>query len=89
MENLGFIINYSKSLLIPTQEIDFLGFTMNSVTMESNLLGGKMRPETKTLQEIEEPRALTLSRLLGKLNLATKAIPPVPFFTGTYSYVSR
>ena len=29
LENLGFIINYPKSLLDPTQEIDYLGFTIN------------------------------------------------------------
>lgn len=34
LENLGFIINHPKSLLNPTQEIDFLGFTINSRIMD-------------------------------------------------------
>ena len=30
LENLGFVINYPKSQLKPTQMIDFLGFTVDS-----------------------------------------------------------
>ena len=30
LEPLGFVINYQKSVLEPTQRIDFLGFTINS-----------------------------------------------------------
>ena len=38
LENLGFVINYPKSQLTPTQEIEFLGFVINSNTMELKLL---------------------------------------------------
>ena len=34
LENLGFVINHSKSELTPTQEIEFLGFTVNSTRGE-------------------------------------------------------
>ncbi len=34
LENLGFVINYPRSQLEPTQEIEFLGFVVNSQTME-------------------------------------------------------
>ena len=84
LENLGFIINYPKSLLTPTQEIEFLGLMVNSVTMEIKMPGEKIkqiRLETKKLQETNTcMQALTLSRLLGKLNHATQAIPPAPLF---------
>ncbi len=33
LENLGFVINYPKSQLEPTQEIKFLGFVVISQTM--------------------------------------------------------
>ena len=33
LESLGFLINYEKSILIPTQKIQFLGLLMVSVKM--------------------------------------------------------
>lgn len=83
LENLGFIINLPKSLLDPTQEIDFLGFTVNSVTMEIKVPGSKIkqvRQEAKKLLEADTCTALTLSRFLGKLNHVAQAIPPAPLF---------
>ena len=50
LENLGFIINYPKSLLTPTQELNFLGFLINSAghanqdawrKNQADTLGGK------------------------------------------------
>lgn len=35
--SLGFILNLEKSILIPTQNITFLGFTFNSVLMTLGL----------------------------------------------------
>ena len=43
LENLGFIINHPKSVMTPSQEIDFLGFTVNSTTMEIKLPGEKIK----------------------------------------------
>jgi hypothetical protein len=83
LENLGFIINYPKSLLTPTQEIQFLGFVISSNTMEIRLPGEKIkqiRQDTRKLLETPIPQALALSRLLGKLNHAAQAIPPAPLF---------
>ena len=83
LENLGFIINHPKSLLDPTQEIDFLGFMINSETMEIKMPGEKIkhiRLEAKKLQEKDSCQAIALSRLLGKLNHASQAIPPAPLF---------
>ena len=83
LENLGFIINFPKSLLEPTREIEFLGFTLNSMSMEIKVPGNKIkqiRLEAKKLQDTEACKALALSRLLGKLNHVSQAIPPAPLF---------
>ena len=83
LENLGFIINYPKSLLTPTQEIQFLGFVISSNTMEIRIPGEKIkqiRQDTRKLLETPIPQALALSRLLGKLNHAAQAVPPAPLF---------
>ena len=43
IKNLGFIINSNKSLLTPTQEIEFLGMVVNSQTMDLELPEEKSR----------------------------------------------
>jgi len=34
LENLGFIINSKKTILVPSQEIEFLGIIVNSISMD-------------------------------------------------------
>ena len=83
LENLGFVVNYPKSQQNPTQEIDFLGFTVNSVNFTIKLPAEKIkktRSEAKTLLKKTVHSAIAISRLLGKLNHAAQAIPPAPLF---------
>ena len=64
LENLGFVLNYPKSQLIPTQEIEFLGFVVNSTTMELKLPGEKVkkiRSETGKVLQSQTITALMLS----------------------------
>ena len=35
LENMGFIIGYKKCVLEPTQQIEFLGFTVYCISSES------------------------------------------------------
>ena len=81
LENLSFVVNCPKSLLTPTQEINFLGFVVNSAKKEIKMLGKKIRQiclESKKLLGTKYPTALTLSRLLGKFSHAAQAILPAP-----------
>ena len=43
LESLGFIVNYEKSHLVPTQEIEFLGLLVNSKNLTLILPGEKLR----------------------------------------------
>ena len=36
-DSLGFVIHPEKSVLIPTQELEFLGFLLNSISMTIRL----------------------------------------------------
>ena len=47
LENLVFVINQPKSKLLPTQEIEFLGFSINSTAMELKLPGKKIKKVKK------------------------------------------
>ena len=43
LQNLGFTINAKKTLLEPTQAIEFLGFMVDMIAMELSLPGEKMK----------------------------------------------
>ena len=52
LQFLGFIIHPEKSILVPTQEIEFLGFLLNSVEMKIKLTdckSGKINSKIKKL----------------------------------------
>ena len=83
LENTGFIINNKKSLLDPTQEIEFLGMLINSVRLDISLPGGKIkniRQEAQKLFNHPRPSAHLLSQLIGKLNATTPALQMAPLF---------
>ena len=75
-----------KCQLTPTQTIEFLGFTLNSLTMELKLPGEKskkIRLEARKLLKAQQVQARDLSRLIGKMSAAMRAIPPAPLFYRT------
>ena len=83
LENLGFTVNRKKSLTDPTQEIEFLGLITDSIQMELQLPGSKIksiRSDAKTLLQTSQPTAREVSRLLGKLTHASYAMRAAPLF---------
>ena len=83
LENLRFIINSEKSILSPSQEIEFLGMLLNSITMEIKLPREKIkkiRQEAHYLLAIKQPSAQQLCQLLGKLNATNPALQMAPLF---------
>ena len=80
---IGFLINKPKSILEPTQSIEFLRFSVNSVQQELSLPAGKVkkiRAETRHLLEGNQITAKKLSQLLGRLQAATRAVSLAPLF---------
>ena len=84
LECLGFIINMEKSVLIPDQAIEFLGLTVDSISMELRLPPAKIkqiRAETHQIMRMTESTSTcTLACLLGKMNPIVCVIPPALFF---------
>ena len=64
--------------------MEFLGFMVNTVSMELTLQPKKLkkiRAESwKMLGEAEQISARALSRLIGKMNATNQVIPPAPLF---------
>ena len=82
LESLGFIVNYEKSHLVPTQEIEFLGLLVNSKNLTLILPGEKLRKirkRYKQLLEISDLLIRELSKFLGFLLISSiQATFPAP-----------
>ena len=81
LEGLGFIVNYQKSQLKPCQELEFLGFLINSNTLSLQLPGEKLRKIRKKCQQLLDQTTISvreLSKFLGLLTSSIQAIFPAP-----------
>jgi len=77
LKQLGFIINYGKSILTPCKRLEFLGVIVDSNTMTLSLPDNKVLNLTQTCQEAESSKSMTaqnLARLVGKLAATTPAV---------------
>lgn len=81
LEMLGFVVNYQKSQLNPTQSIEFLGFRINSITLNISLPFDKVKSIRRECPKVLENPDITirdLARLLGKLSASIQAVCPAP-----------
>ena len=80
-QRLGFQINWDKSLLIPQQILELLGFIINSLKMTPALPADKLKKIQESCQELIVSRVTTvrkLAKVIGKLTAAVKALLPAP-----------
>ena len=85
LENLGFLVHPEKTVREPTKEIEFLGMIVDSKTRELRLHGQKLKKirleAAKIRDQLATPSAREVSRLLGKFNPVSQAVPPGPLFS--------
>ena len=89
LEGLGFVINYQKSLLIPSQQIEFLGYMVNSVSMSLSLPKDKLKKVQNQCQKLLDNPVTTvreLSKVLGLLSSSIQAVFPAPLH---YRYLQQ
>ena len=58
--SLGFITNLKKSVTVPTQEIQFLVFSLDSQAMKIALPQSKLHSLTRTVREMKEKEQTTV-----------------------------
>ena len=83
LEALGFIVNQEKSHLIPAQELEFLGLSVDSLSLQLKLPNEKIRQIRKEAAQLltrESLSAQQLSQFLGKLNAVSQAMLVAPLF---------
>ena len=89
LENLGFVINLKKSVLSPVQETEFLGMTVDSLTLCLALPGDKVRSirrERECLIANPTTTVRQLAHLLGGLSSSIQAVFPAPLY---YLYLQQ
>ena len=78
---LGFLVNEDKSVPDPTQELEFLGFIINSKAMTLVVTDEKVKyliSQCKTLMESPQITIRQLARIIGVMTSMTPAVLPAP-----------
>ena len=86
---LGFVIHPTKSVLVPTQELEFLGFLLNSILMTIRLLPQKavtVQQACATLLTQDNPTIREVARVIG---LIVSSFPGVQFGELHYRYLEH
>ena len=86
LAQLGFIIHPEKSVLTPTKEITFLGFVLNTNTMQIRLPESKALEVERLCQELidtKEPSIRHVARVIGKIVSTFPAVQYGPLFYRT------
>ena len=81
LESLGLMVNLKKSILTPTQELEFLGFHLCSVTMRLLIPSEKLRKiqqDARHLQDRESVSVREIARFVGKATATMIANPLTP-----------
>ena len=89
LEGLGFVVNYPKSVLIPSQEIEFLGFIVNSLNLSLSLPTDKIKKVRQNCQRLLDNPVVTvweLAKFLGLLSASIQAVFPAPL---NYRYLQH
>ena len=80
-ESLGLRVNRKKSILTPTQELEFLGFFLCSATMRLSIPTEKLRKIQQDARHMLDQQSVTvreIARFVGKTTATTRAIPLAP-----------
>ena len=86
---LGFTVNYLKSVLVPSQQMEFLGSLVNSLDLSLSLPRDKIRKIQSKSQDLLNTPVTTvreLSKFLGPLSSSIQAVFPAPL---RYRYLQQ
>ena len=85
LERLGSIVNFEKSSLEPAQEIEYLGFCLNSADMTITAPKKKLANLTKAIRQLinkwDNCTARMIASVLGKINSMADALFPTRVHT--------
>ncbi|XP_078616244.1 uncharacterized protein LOC144884664 [Branchiostoma floridae x Branchiostoma japonicum] len=83
LTSLGFLLNWEKSQLIPTQKITFLGMVIDSLLLTFSLPEEKVMNLVQTCSSLQGSQQISLrqlARVLGKMTASVLAVLPAPLY---------
>ena len=89
MKRLGFTLNYKKSLLIPSQQIEYLGFIIDSNKMVVKLPLHKIVSIKDKSRNIMTKSVITLRELAAYIGTLVSSFPAVQFGPLHYRHLER
>ena len=78
-DSLGFVIHPEKSVLIPTQELEFLAFLLNSISMTIRLPPSKAAHVKSACENLLSKTKVTIRELAHVIGLLVSSLPGVQF----------
>ena len=78
-DSLGFVIHPEKSVLIPTQELEFLGFLLNGISMTIQLPPSKAAHVKLACENLLLKTKVTIRELAHVIGLLVSSLPGVQF----------
>lgn len=84
LQDLGFVVNMEKSILDPTQRIEFLGILISSTRLSFALPPGKTQFIIDLCKKILEQEVTSLREVASVMGNFTWAIPTIPFAQAHY-----
>ena len=77
LDLLGFLVNYKKSELSPVHRINFLGFTIDSLSMEISLPREKVQSTIQEAQKLIQSERISTRQLAHMIGIFSLTIPAV------------
>jgi hypothetical protein len=87
--SLGFLVNAEKSVFLPSQEIEFLGVIIDSVSLSFSLPPGKVVKVTHMCEKALRADKISLRHLASIMGHFSWAIPTVAFAQAHYRNLQR
>ncbi|CAB3993566.1 reverse transcriptase [Paramuricea clavata] len=81
LQNLGFVINWEKSVLQPSHTMEYLGFVINSLELKLSLPETKMNHLVQSCRDLIQQQVSsvrTIAKVIGKLTSSMQAVFPAP-----------
>ena len=89
LEALGFIVNSSKSVIVPVQEIEFLGFTVNSLSLSLAVPQSKLSSITELCLSNMARQSISIRDLMSIVGTLNWAVPAVSFARAHLIHLQR
>ncbi|KZS06357.1 Uncharacterized protein APZ42_030220 [Daphnia magna] len=89
LQSLGFLVNWEKSVVAPSQIMEYLGMIVDSIKMSFSLPAIKVQEVKRLCEQALEAKCVSLRSIASILGNFTWAIPTIPYAQSHYRSMQR